>query len=110
VGEAEFMRIWHGGRELAVADAVAEGLGFDLAGPPVPRQTRQSADPLSRREREVVLLIAEGHTNREIGEALVITEWTVDTHVRHILTKLGLRSRAQVAAWAMERRILGARS
>ena len=41
-----------------------------------------------------------------LAEALVISEWTVDTHVRHILTKLGLRSRAQVAAWAIERRLL----
>jgi predicted ATPase/class 3 adenylate cyclase/DNA-binding CsgD family transcriptional regulator len=110
LGEAEFMRIWQGGRELVFADAVAEGLAFELARPPVLRQSRQSTDPLSRRERDVVLLIVEGHTNREIGEALVITEWTVDTHVRHILTKLGLRSRAQIAAWAMERRLLEARS
>ena len=55
---------------------------------------------LSRREREVAPLIAEGYTNREIGERLVISEWTVDTHVRHILGKLGLRSRSQIAAWA----------
>ena len=61
-------------------------------------------DPLSPREHEVAVLIAEGHTNREIGERLVISEWTVDTHVRHILTKLGLRSRAQVAAWVMQAR------
>jgi hypothetical protein len=46
----------------------------------------------------VVVLIAEGHTNLEIRQALVTTEWTVDTHVRHILTRLQLRSRAQVAA------------
>jgi non-specific serine/threonine protein kinase len=51
----------------------------------------------------VAALIARGHTNREIAEGLVITEWTVDSHVRHILTKLGQRSRAQIAAWAVER-------
>jgi DNA-binding NarL/FixJ family response regulator len=60
-------------------------------------------DDLTPREQEVALLIARGHTNREIAEVLVISEWTVDTHVRHILTKLGQRSRAQVAAWVAER-------
>jgi non-specific serine/threonine protein kinase len=54
---------------------------------------------LSPREREVAVLVARGHTNREIAELLVISEWTVDTHVRHILTKLGQRSRAQIGAW-----------
>jgi non-specific serine/threonine protein kinase len=39
-------------------------------------------------------------TNRQIAEQLVISEWTVDTHVRHILGKLECRSRAQVASWA----------
>jgi DNA-binding NarL/FixJ family response regulator len=61
---------------------------------------------LSPREREVAVLIARGHTNRQIADALVITEWTADTHVRHILSKLGLRSRTQVAAWAVERGLL----
>jgi DNA-binding NarL/FixJ family response regulator len=60
-------------------------------------------DALSPREREVAVLIAQGHTNRAIADRLVITEWTVDSHVRHILAKLTLRSRAQVAVWAVER-------
>jgi DNA-binding NarL/FixJ family response regulator len=50
----------------------------------------------------VAALIAGGLTNREIAEQLVISEWTVDTHVRHILSKLEFRSRAQVAAWMIE--------
>ncbi|HEY7065099.1 MAG TPA: helix-turn-helix transcriptional regulator, partial [Chloroflexota bacterium] len=41
-----------------------------------------------------------GCTNRQIAEQLVISQWTADTHVRHILTKLDFRSRAQVAVWA----------
>jgi non-specific serine/threonine protein kinase len=63
---------------------------------------------LTGREREVAVLIARGLSNRQIAEALVIAEWTVDTHVRHILNKLGFRSRAQVAAWATERGLGGA--
>jgi non-specific serine/threonine protein kinase len=70
--------------------------------PPTTR-TKPAEDDLAPREREVALLIARGHTNREIAEVLVISEWTVDTHVRHILTKLGQRSRAQIAAWVAER-------
>ena len=54
---------------------------------------------LSGREREVAALLARGTSNREIAEALVISEGTVEVHVKHILSKLGLRSRAQVAAW-----------
>jgi predicted ATPase/DNA-binding CsgD family transcriptional regulator len=54
--------------------------------------------PLTRREREVAGLIAEGLTNRQIGARLFIAERTVDTHVGRILDKLGCVSRAQVAA------------
>jgi DNA-binding CsgD family transcriptional regulator len=55
---------------------------------------------LTGREREVARLVAAGHSNREIADMLVITEGTVEVHVKHILNKLGFRSRAQVAAWA----------
>ena len=54
----------------------------------------------------MALLIAQGLTNRRIAETLTIAEWTVDTHVRHILSKLNFRSRAQVAAWAVEQELL----
>jgi non-specific serine/threonine protein kinase len=53
----------------------------------------------------VVRFVAEGRTNREIGEALVISSGTVRTHVEHVLGKLGMRSRAEIAAWAVERRL-----
>src|SRR5262245_21653140 len=101
IGESAFAVGWAAGRALSFAEAVAAGLGpqSEPAAAPV-------TDPLTRREQEVAVLIAGGHTNRKIGERLVITEWTVDTHVRHILTKLGLRSRAQVAAWAVERHLV----
>ena len=57
---------------------------------------------LTRREREVARLIAQGMTNRQIGAALVITEGTARLHVKHILHKLGFVSRAQIAVWAVE--------
>jgi DNA-binding NarL/FixJ family response regulator len=52
---------------------------------------------LSRREREVYELVAAGRTNKEIAAALFISEVTVKVHVRHILGKLGVRSRTEAA-------------
>jgi DNA-binding CsgD family transcriptional regulator len=65
---------------------------------------RPALDGLTRRERDVARLIASGRTNLEIADALVITEGTVEVHVKHILSKLGFRSRSQVAAWVTEKR------
>jgi len=62
--------------------------------PPDPLQ------PLSPREREVLQLIARGHSNRQIARDLAIGEQTVKTHVRSILTKLGLQDRIQAAIFA----------
>ncbi|MGV9823848.1 protein kinase domain-containing protein [Nocardia xishanensis] len=57
---------------------------------------------LTKREREVADLIAEGLTNRAIASRLVISQRTAQGHVEHILAKLGFTSRAQIAAWAAE--------
>jgi DNA-binding NarL/FixJ family response regulator len=62
----------------------------------------QPRDTLTRRERDVVALIATGMTNREIAAALFIGERTVETHVGNVLGKLGFTARAQVAVWAVE--------
>jgi DNA-binding CsgD family transcriptional regulator len=58
------------------------------------------ADTLSDREREVLRLIGQGATNREIAEKLIISEHTVKSHLRSILSKLDLRNRMQAAAYA----------
>lgn len=55
--------------------------------------------PLTRREREIAELVTQGRTNKEIAEALVIAQRTVEGHVQHILTKLDFTSRAQIAGW-----------
>jgi non-specific serine/threonine protein kinase len=102
MGEDRFAAAWAEGRALGVDQAVQRALAFELnMVPETPRGA--GTDLLSPREREVAVLLAQGYTNRAIAEALVITEWTADSHVRHILGKLKLRSRAQVAAWAVER-------
>jgi DNA-binding CsgD family transcriptional regulator len=61
---------------------------------------RESAsDVLTAREREIATLMADGLSNHDIAEQLVIREGTVEVHVKHILSKLGFRSRSQVAGW-----------
>ena len=57
---------------------------------------------LTPREQEIAVLIAQGHTNRQIAEALVVTEGTAANHVHNVLGKLGFSNRAQVAAWVRE--------
>jgi DNA-binding NarL/FixJ family response regulator len=64
-----------------------------------PPRPAAKTDTLTVREREVAALVAQGLTNRQIGQALVLTEQTAATHVRNILGKLNLRSRSQLAAW-----------
>jgi DNA-binding NarL/FixJ family response regulator len=59
---------------------------------------------LTRRELEVAQLVGRGLTNREIAERLVLSERTVQNHVQHILTKLGLANRSQVAVWVNSRK------
>ena len=59
-----------------------------------------SDSPLSPREFEVAGLVGRGLTNKQIGQNLYVSERTAENHVQHILTKLGLRNRSQIAAWA----------
>src|SRR5262249_30286586 len=60
------------------------------------------SDGLSRREREVAMLIIDGSTNRQIAEQLSITERTAEHHLENIMAKLGVNSRTQVGVWAAE--------
>src|SRR5262249_8084439 len=73
------------------------------AGPDRPTSRLSPAtSALSPREIEVAALVAQGLTNRQIAEALVITEGTAASHAKHILARLTLDSRVQIAAWAIE--------
>ncbi|MBV9543603.1 MAG: alpha/beta fold hydrolase [Chloroflexi bacterium] len=71
--------------------------------------TNEAIVPLSPREREVVALVARGLTNREIAEAMVISQRTAENHMQRVLNRLGLRSRAEVVAWAIEHGFTSAR-
>ncbi|MCZ4516315.1 response regulator transcription factor [Streptomyces sp. ActVer] len=64
-------------------------------------------EPLSAREREVLVLVAKGTSNREIARELFISEATVKTHLTHLYTKLGVKDRAAAVATAYDRGILG---
>jgi DNA-binding NarL/FixJ family response regulator len=76
-----------------VVAAVAGGGGTAAAPPELP-------DELTPREAEVLALIAAGHTNAEIAEALVVSAATVKSHVNHIFAKTGVRDRAQLVGYA----------
>jgi non-specific serine/threonine protein kinase len=71
-----------------------------------PRLPDAATPTLTPREREVAALLARGYSNPQIAEALVIGKRTAEMHVSHLLAKLGLASRAQVAVWAVERGFL----
>lgn len=64
---------------------------------------QQEIGGLTARERQVAALVTQGKSNREIAGELVLSERTVENHVGNILSKLGFSSRAQVAAWGVEK-------
>src|SRR5215213_2341342 len=71
-----------------------------------PRNADPDAEPLTEREMDVLRLIARGHSNREIADALIISEKTVKTHVSNILSKLHLADRTQAAIYALRQRMV----
>ena len=94
LGDERFESYRQRGLELSVAEAIAVARNEV----PVPAD-EISADPLTRREREIAELVAQGLGNREIAEQLVLAKRTVDSHIEHIFGKLGFTSRTQLAAW-----------
>ena len=97
----EAIRATHAGWRYA-PPSLAQAFTDTRSSTSLRRTARTAADSLSEREREVVGLIALGHTNAEIGGRLHISEKTVETHRAHILIKLGLRTRADLVRFALE--------
>jgi DNA-binding NarL/FixJ family response regulator len=81
---------------VAKEKMVGEEIELDLQKPPTPYEE------LSEREKDVLVLLGKGSTNREIAEDLIISEHTVKVHLRTILNKLALRNRQQAAAYAVQ--------
>jgi len=69
-------------------------------------QVQAPGNELTEREREVLALVARGYTNKQIAEALYVTEKTARNHVSHILEKLGLARRSEAAAFAVEHKLV----
>jgi two-component system, NarL family, response regulator NreC len=69
-------------------------------------ERRRQDDGLTSRERDVVRLVGLGHTNREIADRLVLSVRTVESHRARILRRLGLKTRAELVRWALERGLL----
>ncbi len=91
-------KLWAEGLDMTFDQAIAYAqTASDSDKPPTPLP-----GDLTRREREVARLIAEGKSNREIADVLVIAERTVEGHVSNILSKLGFRSRSQISVWVVE--------
>jgi non-specific serine/threonine protein kinase len=102
LGDAAFATAWTRGTHMPLEEAIEAALA-----PTESLSAGTGKSPFTLREREVIALIAQGLTNHEIASRLVISERTADTHVQHILNKLGFRSRVQVAAWAVEHGLQG---
>ena len=121
LGDEAFARHWAEGQEMTIEQTVEHVLYVAReadagAHPPTPGAASPGSDTsarlkkgavfgtsvLGRRECEVAALVAKGLSNRAIADALVIAPRTVETHVSNILGKLGLHSRAQIAAWSVE--------
>src|SRR5437762_6932483 len=81
-------------------------LGARLVAAETDALRRAEEDPLSDREREVLRLLALGHTNQEIAKELFISVRTAETHRAHIMQKLGLASRAELVRYAMAQGLL----
>jgi predicted ATPase/DNA-binding CsgD family transcriptional regulator len=95
---------WSGGSYAPRAALAADPKQTSRPLPGRDKSSCRRADVLSERERCVVELIARGRSNREIADELVITKKTAEAHVSHILTKLSLCSRVQIATWSLQQR------
>jgi non-specific serine/threonine protein kinase len=108
-----FAAAWAEGQALSWEQAVAlaeSALARETAAPVRLPAGHAPSGPLTPRQREVAALIAQGLTNRQIGERLVVTERAAAAHVERILDKLGVGTRAQIAAWAAEHGLLTTRA
>ncbi|WP_308166643.1 protein kinase domain-containing protein [Nocardia albiluteola] len=84
------------GQAMRMSAAIAYALGEQ------PTDSAHAVAKLTKRERQVASLVAQGLSNKQIAAKLVISQRTAEGHIEHILTKLGFTSRAQIAAWVVD--------
>ena len=115
--DGELTAAWEEGRAMSLEQAIAYALrrtdpfqhdGIRDADPQPPGATSaaRALSALTPREREVAILVGRGYSNRRIAEELVIAEKTAEVHARNIREKLGLETRAQIAAWVVQQELL----
>ncbi len=97
LGDAAFSELWKAGQMASPEEIVATALADPRSQGAVSQTHSGRGEALTPREREVALLLIQGATDKQIAVTLTITEGTAGLHVHHVLAKLGLRSRAQVA-------------
>jgi DNA-binding NarL/FixJ family response regulator len=104
LANSDFHKEQTAGCGLSLEQAVAFAMNLSFPTTPVeaePIQTGHAAG-LTKRELEITGLIGQGMTNGEIADKLVLSKRTVETHISHILAKLGLAGRAQVMRWRLD--------
>jgi predicted ATPase/DNA-binding CsgD family transcriptional regulator len=105
VGDEDFEDAWEKGLKMPVQEAIVLALSSVRNAGAADLHTKASLDVkkpggLSQRELEVVVLIAQGKSNREIAETMTVRVKTVETYITRIMNKLGFDSRVQIATWA----------
>jgi len=110
LGGTAYRTAFADGTHLTLDEAIELALDERPKPPAAPRHpaTPPAHDPLTRRERQIAGLVAEGLTNRDIAARLVLSVRTVESHVQNILTKLDFTNRTQIAAWIGEATATGA--
>lgn len=88
--------------KMVISDKLTTLLAQALRSQKAPVEAKPDYESLTPRERDILKLIADGLSNKMIGRRLDISDGTVKVHVKHLLKKLNLRSRVEVAVWAVE--------
>jgi non-specific serine/threonine protein kinase len=105
LGDRAFQAAFDRGAALDLDQGIAYALDEKSApSTPAATTTDTTGTSLTRRERQVADLVAQGLSNKEIAARLVIAQRTAEGHVEHILAKLSFTTRTQLAAWMMEHR------
>jgi DNA-binding CsgD family transcriptional regulator len=107
LGDAAFDAAWTAGRRLSGDEAMADAARFasEVASLPAPGQSAVADSILSQRERDVIRLLVDGRSDREIADELFISTRTASNHVRNILNKLGVDNRTAAATYAVRQEL-----